>query len=55
VLGESGCGKSTLAVALLRLLPGNAEIQKGAVLFEGQDLLRAEPRALEPIRGLVLR
>jgi len=51
VLGESGCGKSTLAVALLRLLPGNAEIQKGAVLFEGQDLLRAEPRALEPIRG----
>src|SRR5258706_15409918 len=51
VLGESGCGKSTLAVALLRLLPGNAEIQKGAVLFEGKDLLRAEPRALEPIRG----
>ena len=51
VLGESGSGKSTLASALLRLLPGNAEIQKGAVLFEGQDLLRAEPRALEGIRG----
>ena len=51
VLGESGCGKSTLAAALLRLLPGNAEIQKGAVLFEGQDLLQAEPRALERIRG----
>jgi oligopeptide/dipeptide ABC transporter ATP-binding protein len=51
VLGESGSGKSTLASALLRLLPGNAEIQKGAILFEGQDLLRAEPRALERIRG----
>jgi oligopeptide/dipeptide ABC transporter ATP-binding protein len=51
VLGESGCGKSTLAVALLRLLPGNAEIQKGAVLFEGQDLLQAKPRALDRIRG----
>jgi oligopeptide/dipeptide ABC transporter ATP-binding protein len=51
VLGESGCGKSTLAVALLRLLPGNAEIQKGGVLFEGQDLLLAKPRALERIRG----
>jgi oligopeptide/dipeptide ABC transporter ATP-binding protein len=51
VLGESGCGKSTLAVALLRLLPGNAEIQKGGVFFEGQDLLKAEPRALERIRG----
>jgi oligopeptide/dipeptide ABC transporter ATP-binding protein len=51
VLGESGSGKSTLALALLRLLPGNAEIQKGAVLFEGQDLLRAEPRTLQRIRG----
>jgi oligopeptide/dipeptide ABC transporter ATP-binding protein len=51
VLGESGSGKSTLAMALLRLLPGNAEIEKGAVLFEGQDLLRAEPRVLEDVRG----
>lgn len=51
VLGESGSGKSTLAAALLRLLPGNAQIQKGAVLFEGQDLLQAEPRALERLRG----
>ena len=51
VLGESGSGKSTLAMALLRLLPGNAEIEKGAVLFEGQDLLRAESHALEDVRG----
>ena len=51
VLGESGSGKSTLALALPRLLPGNAEIQKGGILFEGKDLLRAEPRALERIRG----
>lgn len=51
VLGESGSGKSTLASALLQLLPGNGKIQKGAVQFEGQDLLRAEPRALERIRG----
>jgi peptide/nickel transport system ATP-binding protein len=51
MVGESGSGKSTLAMALPRLLPGNAEIQKGAILFEGQDLLRAEPRALERVRG----
>jgi peptide/nickel transport system ATP-binding protein len=51
VLGESGSGKSTLASALLRLLPGNAKIEKGAVLFEGQDLLRARPRTLERLRG----
>jgi oligopeptide/dipeptide ABC transporter ATP-binding protein len=51
VLGESGSGKSTLAAALLRLLPRNGEIERGAVLFEGQDLLVAEPRTLERIRG----
>jgi len=51
VLGESGAGKSTLAVALLRLLPGNGEIQRGGVMFEGQDLLGAEPRTLQRIRG----
>jgi oligopeptide/dipeptide ABC transporter ATP-binding protein len=51
VLGESGCGKSTLAVALLRLLPGNAEIRNGVVFFEGQDLLQAGPRAIERIRA----
>jgi oligopeptide/dipeptide ABC transporter ATP-binding protein len=51
VLGESGSGKSTLALALVRLLPGNAEIQKGGIQFEGQDLLRARPRALERVRG----
>jgi oligopeptide transport system ATP-binding protein len=51
VLGESGSGKSTLASSLLRLLPRNAAIEKGEILFEGQDLLRAEPRSLERIRG----
>ena len=51
VLGESGSGKSTLAAALLRLLPENGKIQKGRVLFEGEDLLQAEPRQLEKIRG----
>src|SRR5260370_654740 len=49
VLGESGSGKSTLASALLRLLPGNAEIQKGAVLFERQHLLPAEPREIQSV------
>jgi oligopeptide/dipeptide ABC transporter ATP-binding protein len=51
VLGESGSGKSTLAAAILRLLPANGEIQKGTVRFEGRDLLQAEPRELEKIRG----
>ena len=51
VLGESGSGKSTLAAALLRLLPSNAKIQQGAVLFEGKNLLDSSPQDLRKIRG----
>jgi oligopeptide/dipeptide ABC transporter ATP-binding protein len=51
VLGESGSGKSTLAAALLRLHPANGRVQKGAVRFEGQDLLQADPREMQKIRG----
>ena len=51
VLGESGSGKSTLAGSLVRLLPGNGEIIRGAVHFEGKDLLQAKPEELQQIRG----
>src|SRR5437016_6914403 len=51
VLGESGSGKSTLAASLVRLLPGNGEIIRGAVHFEGKDLLRARSEELQQIRG----
>jgi len=51
VLGESGSGKSTLAVSLLRLLPGNGKIIRGAVHFEGKDLLQAKSDELQQIRG----
>jgi|SRR5271170_319908 len=51
VLGESGSGKSTLGTALLKLLPPNGRIHKGSIRFEGQDLLQAQPRELQKIRG----
>jgi oligopeptide/dipeptide ABC transporter ATP-binding protein len=51
VLGASGSGKSTLAAALLRLLPSNGRVLKGAVRFQGQDVLHARSRELERIRG----
>jgi oligopeptide/dipeptide ABC transporter ATP-binding protein len=51
VLGESGSGKSTLAAAIVRLLPANGHITKGAVHFDGKDLLQAEPEELRQIRG----
>jgi oligopeptide/dipeptide ABC transporter ATP-binding protein len=51
VLGESGSGKSTLAVSLVRLLPGNGEITRGTVHFEGKELLQAKLEVLQQIRG----
>lgn len=51
VLGESGSGKSTLAAALLNLLPPNAIVQSGSVLFENKNLLAASPRELQSLRG----
>jgi oligopeptide/dipeptide ABC transporter ATP-binding protein len=51
VLGESGSGKSTLAAALLRLLPPNGRVAAGRVVLEGQELLEANPKTLQEIRG----
>lgn len=39
VVGESGCGKSTLLRAILGILPRHALIPRGAILFEGRDIL----------------
>ena len=43
IVGESGSGKSTLVLAALALLPGNAEVLAGRVVFGGADLLRLPP------------
>jgi oligopeptide/dipeptide ABC transporter ATP-binding protein len=51
VLGESGSGKSTLAAALVRLLPSNGQITKGAVFLEGKDLFQLKREELRQIRG----
>jgi peptide/nickel transport system ATP-binding protein len=38
LVGESGSGKSTVAAAILRLLPANAGITGGSIVFDGVDL-----------------
>jgi peptide/nickel transport system ATP-binding protein len=50
LVGESGCGKSVTAMALTRLLPGNAAISGSASLNGLQLLELAEPR-LRDVRG----
>ena len=51
LVGESGCGKSMTAFSILRLLPANAAILGGQVVFDGIDLASVEPRRLRDIRG----
>ena len=51
ILGESGSGKSSLALAVLRLLPGNASVTAGKIQYRQHDLLLSSPEELRNIRG----
>jgi len=48
--GESGCGKTTVALSLMRLLPQNASIRGGEILYDGQDIVKMSDRRLRRTR-----
>ena len=51
VVGESGSGKSMTSLALMGLLPADAEIASGKLLFLGKDLLTLSEKEQREIRG----
>jgi oligopeptide/dipeptide ABC transporter ATP-binding protein len=52
LVGESGCGKTVTALAIMRLVPAPAgRIERGAVWFEGRNLLELSDREMQRIRG----
>lgn len=52
LVGESGCGKSVSALSILRLIPTPpGKIVSGEVLFEGEDLLKADEEQIRHVRG----
>ncbi|MBE2192455.1 MAG: ABC transporter ATP-binding protein [Alphaproteobacteria bacterium] len=52
LVGESGSGKSVTALSILQLLPYPAASHpKGSIKFEGQELIGASAKTLQPIRG----
>jgi len=50
LVGESGCGKSITVMALMGLLPENAEVT-GSIRFEGEELIGRGDRDMCRIRG----
>ena len=51
IVGESGCGKSVTALSIMGLLPDNARIESGAILFQGQDLVPLGSQARRQLLG----
>jgi oligopeptide transport system ATP-binding protein len=52
LVGESGCGKTVSALSILRLIPNPpGRIIGGDILFEGEDLLKADEAEIRDIRG----
>ena len=51
LVGESGCGKSVTSLSILRLIQPPGRIDKGQVLFEGQDLLKLPEDRMRDLRG----
>ncbi|MER9140947.1 ABC transporter ATP-binding protein [Mesorhizobium sp. M0830] len=51
IVGESGSGKSTLAYTVMGLLPENADVTSGSILFQGKDLLKMSAQARRNLLG----
>ena len=50
LIGESGSGKSTIALSLLRLIRPPGQIERGAVLLDGIDLLSLDDEEMRQMR-----
>ncbi len=50
LVGESGCGKSTMVNGIIRVMPKNAIIPSGKVVFGGQDLTCLAEKEMRKVR-----
>ena len=51
LVGESGCGKTMTAMSVMGLLPKNAYIKSGEVVFNGENLLEYKTKQMRELRG----
>ncbi len=54
IAGESGCGKSVTALSIMGLLPDNARVDGGRILFRGNDLVTLSAEERRRLRGRAL-
>ncbi len=50
LVGESGCGKTTIGMSLMGLLPENAAVTHGRILFEDTNLLKLSKTEIRQVR-----
>jgi len=50
LVGESGCGKSTTVNGIIQVMPKNAKIISGEIIFNGEDLLKISNKRLKEIQ-----
>src|SRR5690606_10641993 len=55
IVGESGSGKSMTLLSILRLIPRQGRIARGAIRYRGQNLLDLPMGAMRALRGGALR
>lgn len=51
IVGESGSGKSVTSRTIMGILAGNGVIDKGSIMYEGQDLTKIAEEDFHRIRG----
>ncbi len=51
IVGESGSGKSVSSRAIMGILAGNGMIDKGQIIYEGEDLTQVDEEHFHEIRG----
>ena len=51
IAGESGSGKSVTTRAVMGILAGNAMVEDGEIIYDGQDLLKIPEEEFHTLRG----
>jgi oligopeptide/dipeptide ABC transporter ATP-binding protein len=51
LVGESGCGKTVTALSIMRLIPANARIIDGSILYIGKELTSLSQEQMRQFRG----